>query len=163
MCQLIVGQTQGHISIGLWVSRAWQTDSRAFIITSRWRGSSTFGGLSVLTIYKCWNGWRNLFNISRSGYKIVQTSTNRTFLPNRIANYWNKAPTYVKDAYDVDDFKIRLQEYKEETQFKPQDTGHYWELSDEILQRLPHNDNTKFKTFYTNSNFNSAALPRINV
>ena len=64
---------------------------------------------------------QHLFKISRNGYNIIQTKTKRDFLPNRIANYWNKVPRYVKNSYYVDEFKIRLQEYKEDTQFKPQD------------------------------------------
>ena len=49
-----------------------------------------------------------IFRISRSGNKLLNDGRINQFLPNRIANYWNKIPTYVKDAPSVDSFKTIL-------------------------------------------------------
>ena len=44
---------------------------------------------------------RHMFTMSRSGYNILKTAGKKNFLPNRIANYWNKIPDFVKDAPSV--------------------------------------------------------------
>ena len=55
------------------------------------------------------------------------------FFSNRTANYWNKLPMSVKDSDNVDSFKARLERYKSSNRLSP---GNYWELSDEIFNRI---------------------------
>ena len=50
--------------------------------------------------------------ISFCPIELLKDGKSNQFLPNRIANYWNKIPTYVKDAPSVDSFKNRLELYK---------------------------------------------------
>ena len=89
---------------------------------------------------------KDLFNMSRSGYNIVKRAGKRHFLPNRIADYWNKIPDYVKDASSVDSFKYRLEQYKEE-KLKNGELGHYWEVSEQLLNKLDNIDRESYVTF----------------
>ena len=57
----------------------------------------------------------------------------------RVAKFWNKLPSFVKESENVIDFKINLELYKQE---KFEDSvGNYWSLSEEIFNRI--NDDTR--------------------
>ena len=53
--------------------------------------------------------------------------------PNRITNYWNKIPIYIKDAESTQCFKMQLEAFKKANITS---TGHYWELSEEIFSKI---------------------------
>ena len=78
----------------------------------------------------------NMFRLSRSGAKLLKDGKSGQFLPNRIANYWNKIPSYVKDAPTVNAFKARLEAYKKDYVLKGVSDGHFWELSDLIFNKI---------------------------
>ena len=81
----------------------------------------------IIETYKIFRGLvnygNNLFKFSRSGYNILKCGKKSDFLPNRVANYWNKLPDSVKDAESTDIFKSRLQKFKVQNQHFP---GNYW-------------------------------------
>ena len=74
----------------------------------------------IIETFKILSGLANygsqLFNISRSGYKLKYVSQkgkiNEDFLPNRVVNYWNKISDHVKDAQSIESFKNRLEIFK---------------------------------------------------
>ena len=79
----------------------------------------------------------NMFAISRSGYNIRKTAGKKNFLPNRIANYWNKVPDFVKDAHSTDSFKRRLELYKANIVDQNLSAGgHYWEVSEMLFNKI---------------------------
>ena len=63
----------------------------------------------------------------------------------RVAKFWNKLPSFVKESENVIDFKINLELYKQE---KFEDSvGHYWSLSDEIFNRINDENRDSYVTF----------------
>ena len=106
------------------------------------------------------NYGQNILNISRSGYNIVKTKGKKQadFLPNRAANYWNKLPTSVKDASNVETFKARLESFKQTCQSKS--SGNYWDLSDQIFKRLESSNRAQYVDFMVT---NPAIAARRNV
>ena len=66
-------------------------------------------------------------------YTRRSTQLDSDYLPNRVLVYWNKIPGGVKSAESVNAFKARLAAYKDRNQDQQ---GNYWELSDEIFNRL---------------------------
>ena len=57
------------------------------------------------------------------------------FFGSRVVNYWNKLPTFVKDSGSINDFKNNLGEFRKNN-FKQRPYGHFWELSEDIYQRI---------------------------
>ena len=86
-----------------------------------------------------------LDHISRSGSKLKYTlrKTGTDFLANRVVNYWNKLPDYVKSAESVTSFKIRLENHKSQSDA----TGNFWELSDEVFSRISNDSHDAYVTF----------------
>ena len=83
------------------------------------------------------NYGRDIFRVSRSGTKLLKDGKCDQFLPNRVANYWNKIPSYVKEAQNVDTFKARLESYKLDHLKKGISSGgHYWELSEILISKI---------------------------
>ena len=84
---------------------------------------------------------KNLFKMSRTGRNIIcrTTYTRNTgvknllnsFLTKRVLNYWNRLPSKVKCAQDVESFKICLQKYKREN-ILVDHVGHFREISTEV-------------------------------
>ena len=89
----------------------------------------------------------NLYKKSRSGYKLLKNNTCPQFLPNRVANYWNKVPSHVKDAPSVNSFKERLDRYKAENLRKNVSSGHYWELSSMLLSKINDTNHDSYVEF----------------
>ena len=95
----------------------------------------------IIETFKILSGLANygsqLFSISRSGYKLKYVSQkgkiNEDFLPNRVVNYWNKIPDYVKNAQSIESCKNRLENFKIRNFGVP---GNYWELSENIFQKI---------------------------
>ena len=90
------------------------------------------------------------FNISRSGKLIYPANygkfSQRTsdFFSKRVVNYWNKLPSVVRNSKSVDQFKVNLENFK---RTKHNVVGNYWELSDEVLNRIK-DDNRRSHTEY---------------
>ena len=103
-----------------------------------------------------------IFRTSRSGNKLLKDGKSNQFLPNRIANYWNKIPTYVKDAPSVDSFKARLQMYKSDYLKKGITTGHFWELSDMLLNKIDDSNRQSYQHFMS-KNPTIAKIKNINI
>ena len=81
--------------------------------------------------------------------------------PNRIINYWNKIPEFVKDAKTTKQFKARLGDFKNRNISLE---GHYWELSEEYLNRVETNQhNREGYVSYMTENPNVARRRFINV
>ena len=89
----------------------------------------------------------DLFRISRSGTKLLKDNKSQQFLPNRIANYWNKIPANVKEAASVNSFKARLDEYKVDHMKRGVSTGHFWELSDMLLMKINNSHRDSYEKF----------------
>ena len=54
-----------------------------------------------------------------------------------LANYWNKIYGRVKDANSVDTFKVRLEQFKNDTIASGVSSlGHFWELSEILLCKV---------------------------
>ena len=77
----------------------------------------------LIEAYKIVNGLveygKDIFNLSRSGDKIVSTKSNNidrniktlsnNFLSERVISFWNKLPSFVRNSVSVIDFKINLE------------------------------------------------------
>ena len=88
------------------------------------------------------NYGKDFFNVSsRTGNllsrPISQTKTTKQldFFSNRVIKYWNKLPNDVKSSTSVNSFKNKLDKFRKLG--KSQNLqGHFWELSDEIFNRI---------------------------
>ena len=63
----------------------------------------------------------------------------QSFLPDRIKNYWNKLPAYVKLSGSVTSFKINLDKFKFES--VNSSSNNFWEVSDLIIDKIEGNPN----------------------
>ena len=95
----------------------------------------------IIETYKITSGkvhyGKDLFKISRSGVKLLKDGRGDGILSNRVANYWNKIPGSVKEANNVDTFKVRLEQYKTDTIASGASSlGHFWELSEILLSKI---------------------------
>ena len=82
--------------------------------------------------------------MSRSGSNIVKTNTNAQFLPNRVANYWNKLPSDVKCSSSVDTFKVNLEKYKRRYLKEGVTQGHFWELGSMLLSKITNESHDSY-------------------
>ena len=83
-----------------------------------------------------------LLKLSRTGRNLIsrpgdQNTFKYSFYSRRAINYWNKLPSHIKNAESVNQFKNRVDKFRE-TNFDQ--NGHYWELSNEIFNRI-HDEN----------------------
>ena len=87
----------------------------------------------------------NVFNVGRSGSKINTNVQNdicrlrQSFLSDRIKNYWNKLPAYVKFSGSVTSFKMNLDKFKFESVYSS--SNNFWEVSDLIINKIEGNPN----------------------
>ena len=102
----------------------------------------------LIEAYKIVNGLveygKDIFNLSRSGDKIVSTKSNNidrniktlsnNFLSERVISFWNKLPSFVRNSVSVIDFKINLEEFKKTNNLL--DTGNFWEVSNIVLAKI---------------------------
>ena len=68
----------------------------------------------------------------------------------RVARYWNKIPDNVKLSSDVKNFKQNLETYKQKC-FEMK--GNYWEISDEVFNRINDNNRQSYVDFMTQNPF----------
>ena len=98
----------------------------------------------------------NLFKFSRSGMNIVLGKDSGTCVntfQKRVAKYWNKIPDDVKiNSNTVDMFKSNLLKFKNSNISKP---GNYWELSDEIFNRINDNNRNEYVKFMTENPYHA--------
>ena len=121
----------------------------------------------IIEVFKIFKGianyGENMFKFSRSGMNIILKNYNvnsiNTFQV-RVAKYWNKIPDDIKVSSDtVDAFKIKLESFKKN---KFCQLGNYWELSDEILNRINDSNRTDYVS-YMNENPYIAKRRHINI
>ena len=61
----------------------------------------------------------------------------RNFINERVMLFWNKLPIEVKNAPTLNSFKANLELFKSKTKaFGIYGSGNFWELSDEVLNRI---------------------------
>ena len=104
----------------------------------------------------------NLFDFSRSGMNIVLGKDSSTVINTfqmRVAKYWNKIPDKIKLAESVDEFKSNLESFKKTNISK---LGNYWELSDEIYNRINDNNRGDYVK-YMNENPHIAKRRHVNI
>ena len=106
----------------------------------------------------------SLFQTSRSGRNLVsrpgdQNQFKFSFLSRRVIHYWNKLPLFIKNSENVNQFKNRLDKFRE-TNFN--ENGHYWELSSEIFNRINDANRPNYVTFMQN-NPTIARIRNINI
>ena len=90
------------------------------------------------------------FNSSQSGMNIVLGSdptTKVNLFQVRVVKFWNRLENYVKRAENVVDFKILLESYKQESINKDKSAGNYWELSEEIFNRIDDRSRDSYVNF----------------
>lgn len=105
----------------------------------------------IIETYKILSGktdyGKQLYRVSRSGMKLIYTGKpgryRDSFLPNRVLSYWNKIPDYVKNADTVTAFKSTLEAFKKNSEKNTAGTGNYWELSEELLDKLSLSDESR--------------------
>ena len=78
----------------------------------------------------------------------------------RVAKYWNKLPQYVKCSENVINFKVNLESFKTE---KIEEFGNYWELSDEIFNRINDQNREDYVNFMLNNPYYIAKRRNINI
>ena len=71
----------------------------------------------------------------------------------RVVKFWNKLDNYVKRAENVVDFKILLESFKQDTINKGKSAGHYWELSEEIFNRIDDSSRDSYARFMINNHY----------
>ena len=77
-----------------------------------------------------------------------------------VLSFWNKLPTDIKMAQSIDNFKFMLEGYKlRHINGNVIDTGNFWELSNEVLDRIEgnnkkvHNNYLKLNPFVAKKKF----------
>ena len=86
---------------------------------------------------------QDMFKLSRSGHNIISKINNsvareiskirKSFLPERIRNYWNNLPLYVEMSENVLDFKINLEKFN--SQSVNSSFNNFWEVSNMIIDK----------------------------
>ena len=113
---------------------------------------------------------KDIFRLSRSGRNIIRESTftnsnvdssaivklKSSFLPERVRNYWNNLPNFVKSSVDVPSFKANLEIFKRDCLHSSQ--NNYWEVSNMIIDKIEGNHNyiankDKFNQFLVDNPF----------
>lgn len=95
------------------------------------------------------NYGKNLFKLSRSGHNLIsrpgdQHPAKYDFFSRRVLNYWNKLPSYIKFSKTIDSFKNNLSKFKHRNFHL---NGHFWELSNEIFNRIPESNRENYVQF----------------
>ena len=108
--------------------------------------------IEVFKAKKEFSSINGVFKFSRSGMNLISTFNNydgsakfrklkRNFINERVVSFWNKLPTDIKMAQSIDSFKFMLEGYKlGHLNGNVIDTGNFWELSNEVLDRIEGNN-----------------------
>ena len=106
---------------------------------------------------------QGLFRLFRSGMNILKDSRGDGILSDRVANYWNKVPGWVKECVTVETFKARLERYKLDTIYSGVPShGHFCDLS-EIFQSKINNCNHDSYENFMSTNPKIAKYKGVNV
>ena len=91
---------------------------------------------------------KEIFRLSRSKANILKDGRGDHFLSNRVANYWNKIPGYIKEANTVSTFKLQLQKFKDVciSSERPS-SGQFWELSETLLSKMNESNHDLYVDF----------------
>ena len=78
---------------------------------------------------------------TRDLYLCIRALSVYALLWERVIQYWNLLPAYVKESPSVDSLKINLKLYKNRTlaladQYHRVSTGHFWGVSEHVLSRI---------------------------
>ena len=131
--------------------------------------------IEVFKAKKEFSSINGVFKFSRSGMNLISTFNNydgsakfrklkRNFINERVVSFWNKLPTDIKMAQSIDSFKFMLEGYKlGHSNGNVIDTGNFWELSNEVLDRIEgnnyienkkvHNEHLKLNPFVAKKKF----------
>ena len=104
----------------------------------------------LIEVYKANKGFSQLAGVldfSRSGSNLICkpgksksakiTRIRRNFINERVMLSWNKLPSDVKNSESLDIFKSNLELFKSKTRaLGISGCGNYWEISDEVLNRI---------------------------
>ena len=90
------------------------------------------------------NYGQDIFVLGRSGRNIVScglkvSNFRKKFFSERVVQYWNLLPNYVKLSSSIDSFKANLCKHKSqqlEDEHYVSSVGNFWEVSERILQRI---------------------------
>ena len=90
------------------------------------------------------NYGQGIFVLGRSGRNIVScglqvSSFRKKFFSERVIQYWNVLPNFVKLSSNVDNFKVNLSKHKSQqlkSEHSVSSVGNFWEVSERILQRI---------------------------
>ena len=66
---------------------------------------------------------------------VAREKMENDFFGSRVATYWNKLPSKVKNSTSVNDFKNNLGKFRESNHVQ-YPYGQFWELSEEVFQRI---------------------------
>ena len=101
----------------------------------------------LIEVFKTLNGYSSsasnvLKQSDRTGNLLVNERRKRCtrsmendFFGSRVASYWNKLPSKVKNSTSVNNFKSNLGKFRENNH-RQHPFGQFWELSEEVFQRI---------------------------
>ena len=97
------------------------------------------------------NYGEHFFTISRSGTKLIsrpgdEKSHRHAFFARRVIPFWNKLPTDIKNATTVNQFKNKLDEFRN-ININTEATGQFWEISEEIFSRIKNENRDNYEIF----------------
>lgn len=84
------------------------------------------------------NYGNNFLKVSNRTQNLICRSSkvsNGDFFSERVVNYWNKLPEFVKDKSSVNSFKNALDKFRAKG-ITNNLKGQFWELSEEIFKRI---------------------------
>ena len=95
----------------------------------------------------------SLLQTSRSGRNLIsrpgdQGNFKFPFFSRRVVHYWNKIPLFVRNSENTNQFKNRLDKFRE---LNLGQNGHYWELSLEIFNRINDDNRHNYVNFVQNN------------
>ena len=87
---------------------------------------------------------QDIFTLGRSGRNLLSSGLRvsnfrKTFFSERVVQYWNVLPNFVKQSTSVDNFKTNLRVFKSQhlnNKHSIDSIGNFWEVSEQILQRI---------------------------
>ena len=108
----------------------------------------------LIEVYKAKHGFTKLngvFKFGKSKLNILSSinvndsssicKLKRNYINERVRNFWNKLPSYVKNSQSVNCFKSNLDNFKYVClNLGGREQGHFWELSFEVLNRIESNN-----------------------
>ena len=108
----------------------------------------------LIEVYKAKHGFTKLngvFKFGKSKLNILSSinvndsssicKLKRNYINERVRNFWNKLPSYVKNSQSVNSFKNNLDKCKYVClSLGGREQGHFWEVSFKVLDRIENNN-----------------------